>query len=1115
MIRKLFVVLMLLVLLPAVLSIDSDNDGVSDTNDPFPLDSARVGITDGTDNFDSITISKVSELYDDFDNLKLVNGDRDRLDIATVDNQEDADNTVLLTWNNPASNSPNSWSKSLFSEAEDDNYNIMDAALISPRNEVTVIYAKDGTSYKIKSRSQEKFHRRARGKTHLSDSESDSGSATQSDYTSEDCSIATDPYCESVEYYIKDINIVNLDSDTNPELVLITEPYKFTNDGDERIHQHKNYILIFKGTGDNALFEEVPTLYKIPKVIADITFLDKNSFIYVQDLYSPDLIKYNNFNYVDNPQSWDLLQAVDLSDDLNDVSKTITSYDTVKEIYDVSSEYILGRDYYENSLLVYDHDISLVKKIEIDSSRSKDVEDAKFGLMDNDDIIDIVIAEECQNTYHKNLQIWYGDENEEFTKQEVDNDDIKCVKDLAVGDIDRDGDHDILFTSIYTFNPSTLEYLNWLENPGTPVEAPPTIDDLDNDGVEDASDDCPNTLDGADVNLVGCPDADQDGIKDDEDQCQNTPEGIPVDSTGCATTQTDADGDGISDAEDKCPDENPGIFDQYRGRRQEGQMLVSGSSGTADGCIDDSDSDDVLENIDLCPNTLAGEEVDGIGCGIGQSAIVMSSNTKVGVPITGIIRNLGENINGALSYFDKEIEIVYWFNGLKENKEIINDAGNFICGESTEDEYACDVYTGNRVDIIINYTTSDNIVEEGLACSCAKIGEFGDYESTLPMKFKINPLGISTQASITETFINTYNSLDECDLPEIVETEEEESAETVQESSTCRVNAMIFYEDGTDTLLESNSFPLYTKDTPDEDLSIPINEEGEESPFGVYSQSCEYGNTGERIDGSEWCCISGYVAKDVGVLSSLNPGEEACLLYENREPNAVISTNVTNISLGETIIFDASSSKDSDGIIKEYIWTFGDGSPQETGETVEHKYENACEENACIITLIVKDNFNNIGEENITLNMTNIIIAETSTNVTEDTNVTTEKKETKKEDKKPTESGYKYDFDKKKPEEKGSAAGWIIIIALLALIGGGYYAFKKGLFTKKPAPETTDFGAEPETTEAPKESPKGDTSSFISEQKSQGLSNEQIRQKLLGKGLSDEEVDKHMNKSRE
>ena len=40
-------------------------------------------------------------------------------------------------------------------------------------------------------------------------------------------------------------------------------------------------------------------------------------------------------------------------------------------------------------------------------------------------------------------------------------------------------------------------------------------------------------------------------------------------------------------------------------------------------------------------------------------------------------------------------------------------------------------------------------------------------------------------------------------------------------------------------------------------------------------------------------------------------------------------------------------------------------------------------------------------------------------------------------------------------------------------------------------------------------------SGFISDQKDKGLSNEEIRQKLLGKGLSDDEVDKHMNKSRE
>ncbi|RZD31276.1 MAG: hypothetical protein CXT77_02710 [uncultured DHVE6 group euryarchaeote] len=279
-------------------------------------------------------------------------------------------------------------------------------------------------------------------------------------------------------------------------------------------------------------------------------------------------------------------------------------------------------------------------------------------------------------------------------------------------------------------------------------------------------------------------------------------------------------------------------------------------------------------------------------------------------------------------------------------------------------------------------------------------------------------------------------------------------------------------------------------------------------------KSSEYGNTGERIEGSEWCCIPGYLAKEVGALNSLNPDEAACTQYENKIPNAVISTNVTNISIGETITFDASSSRDSDGIIKEYIWTFGDGSPQETGVTVEHKFETACAQDICIITLNVKDNFNNIGEEIINLNMTGIIVSEVNGTQVNGTQV---------DDKGDDGTGGVYDWGATSEEDdeddgtKGSAAGWLIILAILVIMGGVYFAFKKGLFSKKKEPEPIDLDSETFEAEEPVKEKKdtGKMSGFISDQKDKGLSNEEIRQKLLGKGLSDDEVDKHMNESRE
>ena len=78
MIRKLFVVLMLLVLLPSVLapvdSNDWDGDGTTNTNDQFPLDRARATISDGTDHFNSAKIEEIIEpktSYYYYYNIKL------------------------------------------------------------------------------------------------------------------------------------------------------------------------------------------------------------------------------------------------------------------------------------------------------------------------------------------------------------------------------------------------------------------------------------------------------------------------------------------------------------------------------------------------------------------------------------------------------------------------------------------------------------------------------------------------------------------------------------------------------------------------------------------------------------------------------------------------------------------------------------------------------------------------------------------------------------------------------------------------------------------------------------------------------------------------------------
>lgn len=105
--------------------------------------------------------------------------------------------------------------------------------------------------------------------------------------------------------------------------------------------------------------------------------------------------------------------------------------------------------------------------------------------------------------------------------------------------------------------------------PVTRAIATPVVD-TDGDGVNDASDLCPNTSAGASVDATGCllappppdddsddaadlpRDADGDGINDVLDQCPNTAMGDAVDLLGCAQAQKDSDADGVNNAVDLC-----------------------------------------------------------------------------------------------------------------------------------------------------------------------------------------------------------------------------------------------------------------------------------------------------------------------------------------------------------------------------------------------------------------------------------------------------------------------------------------------------------------------------------------------------------------------------------
>jgi OmpA-OmpF porin, OOP family len=119
----------------------------------------------------------------------------------------------------------------------------------------------------------------------------------------------------------------------------------------------------------------------------------------------------------------------------------------------------------------------------------------------------------------------------------------------------------------------------------------PRAHDLDNDGVKDDIDGCPEIPEDKDgfEDSDGCPeiDNDDDGIIDREDACPNV-KGVPSSDprkNGCPVA--DADGDSVEDARDACPKE--------KGK--------ASSDPRTNGCpAKDKDGDGIDDSVDKCPD---------------------------------------------------------------------------------------------------------------------------------------------------------------------------------------------------------------------------------------------------------------------------------------------------------------------------------------------------------------------------------------------------------------------------------------------------------------------------------------------------------------------------------
>jgi outer membrane protein OmpA-like peptidoglycan-associated protein len=125
--------------------------------------------------------------------------------------------------------------------------------------------------------------------------------------------------------------------------------------------------------------------------------------------------------------------------------------------------------------------------------------------------------------------------------------------------------------------------------------------DVDNDGIPDYLDKCPDTpiASRRKVDKNGCLlDSDKDGVPDYLDKCAKTPAAAigKVDSVGCPL---DTDGDGVADYLDKCP----------------GTPLEANGRVDVHGCLTDTDKDGVPDYLDECdtPASAIGK-VDSVGC---------------------------------------------------------------------------------------------------------------------------------------------------------------------------------------------------------------------------------------------------------------------------------------------------------------------------------------------------------------------------------------------------------------------------------------------------------------------------------------------------------------------
>ncbi|MFT7559713.1 MAG: CxxC motif-containing protein (DUF1111 family)/predicted lipoprotein with Yx(FWY)xxD motif [Flavobacteriales bacterium] len=304
--------------------------------------------------------------------------------------------------------------------------------------------------------------------------------------------------------------------------------------------------------------------------------------------------------------------------------------------------------------------------------------------------------------------------------------------------------------------------------PGTPAGTPVNAQgcalvlDDDNDGVVNGDDLCPGTPAGTPVNAQGCAlvlDDDNDGVVNGDDLCPGTPAGTPVNAAGCqivsqvfGATQLDSASVELFVNTTAWADIHYTVngggqlnmrMTQLGGRNNlvvnglaNGNVIqysytywdTAGNTALDSGwqtythggtTVGDADNDGVNDDIDECPGTLAGTNVNSVGCPVDvndpdadSDGVVDSVDECPGTPAGTAVDNVGCPIVTA----NKEVSVIddILVGGPGSSKPgfslytFDNDSnGESSCYTGCEDNWPPVLVTDGRVNGTNNLGTTD------------------------------------------------------------------------------------------------------------------------------------------------------------------------------------------------------------------------------------------------------------------------------------------------------------------------------------------------------------------------------------------------------------------------